>query len=213
MKTFASLIILLVVPFTAATQAQTTVEKTNPYPNELPSLKLYRDAKWNSLRPYVSTEDEIHRVLGQPEPFYDELLRTEIAGYDGGFNWTIVVGIVGKGGDLPDTVIDRLDHITLYPKQRVSLVGADFSAFSITGFYNSKAKTTLYSDKFGLRYVVYAEDAADGSFHIGDLKLIEYGASQEATERLTHKPEGDAEQVVGRERRERVSQLDSSGDA
>src|SRR5439155_15614745 len=126
MKTFASLIILLVVAFTAATQAQTTVENKTSYPNELPSLKLYSDAKWNSLRPYVSTEDEIHKVLGKPVPFYDEILRTEVAGYDGGFNWTIVVGIVGKGGTLPDIVVDRLDHITLYPKRRVSLVGADF---------------------------------------------------------------------------------------
>jgi hypothetical protein len=206
MKVVPGLIIsLLLVAFTSATRAQTTVENKNPCPNELPTLKLYRDAKWNSLRPYVSTEREIHKLLGEPKPFYDELLRTDVAGYDGGFNWTIVVGIVGKGGDLPDTVVDRLDHITLYPNQRVSLVGADFSAFSITGFYNSKAKTTLYSDKFGLRYVVYAEDAADGSFHIGDLKLIEYGAAEEATLKLTHKPDGDAQQIVGPERRERIS--------
>jgi hypothetical protein len=189
MKTVVCLIALVILALTCAAQSKPMVANSNDrYPNELPTLKLYRDAKWNSLRPYVSTEDEIHGVLGKPVPFYDEILRTEVAGYDGGFNWTIVVGIVGKGGTLPDIVVDRLDHITLYPKRRVSLVGADFSAFSITGFYNSKAKTTLYSDKFGLRYVVYAEDAADGSFHTGDLKLIEYGASEDETQRLTNKP-------------------------
>ncbi len=189
MKTVVCLIALVIGAFTCVAQSKPTVAKGNDrYPNELPTLKLYRDAKWNSLRPYVSTEDEIHKVLGKPVPFYDEILRTEVAGYDGGFNWTIVVGIVGKGGTLPDIVVDRLDHITLYPKRRVSLVGADFSGFSITGFYNSKAKTTLYSDKCGLRYVVYAEDAADGSFHTGDLKLIEYGASEDETQRLTRKP-------------------------
>ena len=189
MKAIACFISLLFASVAWAAQAQVAAaDDKNPYPNELPSLKLYRDAKWNSLRPYVSTEDEIHRVLGKPVPFYDEILRTNVAGYDGGFNWTIVVGIVGKGGALPDIVVDRLDHITLYPKRRVSLIGADFSAFSITGFYNSKAKTTLYSDKFGLRYVIYAEDAADGSFHAGDLKLIEYGAAEDERERLTRKP-------------------------
>jgi len=189
LKAIACLISLLFASVACAAQAQVAAaDDKNPYSIELPSLKLYRDAKWNSLRPYVSTEDEIHKVLGKPVPFYDEILRTEVAGYDGGFNWTIVVGIVGKGGTLPDIVVDRLDHITLYPKRRVSLVGADFSGFSITGFYNSKAKTTLYSDKCGLRYVVYAEDAADGSFHTGDLKLIEYGASEDETQRLTRKP-------------------------
>jgi hypothetical protein len=213
MKLFAGLITLLIVAFTSAIQPQTTVGNINPYPNELPTLKLYRDAKWNSLRPYVSTEGEIHRVLGKPVPFYDELLRTEVAGYDGGFDWTIVVGIVGKGGNLPNTVVDRLDHLTLYPKRRVSLIGADFSAFSITGFYNSNAKTTLYSDKFGLRYVLYAEDAADGRFHIGDLKLIEYCAPDAETDKLTGKPNSDAEQIVGPERRLRTLHHHWSGAA
>jgi len=155
----------------------------------LPTLKLYRDAKWKSLRPYVSTQEQVHKVLGEPVPFYDELLRTDVAGYDGGFNWTIVVGIVGKGGDLPDSVVDRLDNLKLYPKTRVSLVGADFSAFMPMSVHNdSGADTTHYYDRCGLRYVVYAEDALDGRFHVGDLKSITYGASNEDFEKLTRKP-------------------------
>src|SRR5215471_4828749 len=181
MKTIVSLVVLVLVAFVCVGQTKSTVANDNPYPNELPTLKLYPDAKWKSLRPYVSTQEQVHKVLGEPTPFYDELLRTDVAGYDGGFGWTIVVSIVGKGGDLPDSVVDRLGYLTLYPKRRVSLIGADFSAFSTNSIDNSPDKTTIYSDKFGLRYVVYAEDAPDGRFHIGDLKKIEYGASDEDT--------------------------------
>jgi hypothetical protein len=198
MKMFAGLIVLLIVAFTSATQALTTVaQDKNPYPNELPTLRLHRDAKWNSLRPYVSTEDEIHKVLGKPVPFYDETSRSYVAGYEVDFGWTIVVAIVGKGGNLPDSVVDRLEEITLYPKQRVSLIGADFYGFSKNKIlYNSDTKLTVYSDKFGLQYVVYAEDAADGRFHVGDLKLIKYGASDAATKRLTGIPDSDTEQSL-----------------
>lgn len=37
-----------------------------PYPNELPILKIYEQAKWNSLNPYVSTVDDIEKALGKP---------------------------------------------------------------------------------------------------------------------------------------------------
>jgi hypothetical protein len=215
MKMIACLIALLVAAFTCIAQPKQTVAgDRNPYPNELPTLRLYSSAKWKSLRPYVSTEGEIHKVFGEPVPFYDEQLRSNVAGYEDNFGWTVVVAIIGKGGDLPDSVVDRLDRLTLYPKSRVSLIGADFSAFSKNQIlYNSDVQLTVYSDKFGLRYFVYAEDAIDGRFHVGDLKFIEYGPSDAETKKLTGKPDGDAEQIVGRERRERVSQLDSSGAA
>ena len=190
MKVIASLILLLVVAFACAGQTKpTAAESANPYPNELPTLRLFGNSKLKSLRPYVSTQEQVHKVLGEPAPFREWLRPTEVvAGYDFQFDWTIVVAIVGKGGDLPDSVVDRLDHLTLYPKQRVSLIGADFSAFTVDAIlYNSDLKLTVYSDKSGLRYVVYAEDAADGTFHVGDLKFIVYGASDEAIETVTRK--------------------------
>jgi hypothetical protein len=186
----ASFILLLVVGFGYAGQTKpTAAEGENPYPNELPTQKLFASSKLKSLRPYVSTQEQVHKVLGEPSPFHDWLQPTEVvAGYDFQFDWTIVVTIVGKGGDLPNSVVDRLDHLTLYPKRRVSLVGADFSAFTVGALlYNSDLKLTVYSDKFGLRYVVHAEDAANGAFHVGDLKFIVYGASDQATETLTFK--------------------------
>jgi hypothetical protein len=199
MKVIACLISLLFASVTCAAQAQVAAaDDKNPYPNELPTLKLYRDAKWKSLRPYISTEEDIQKVLGTPARVYNQQLRTDVAGYDGDSDWTIFVPLVGEGGDLPDSVVDRLDEIVLYPKRRVSLIGADFSAFSSNSvLYHSDAKTTVYSDRFGLRYVVYAEDATDGSFHTGDLKLIEYGASEDERERLTRKPNAQPNKSLG----------------
>jgi hypothetical protein len=85
-------------------------------------------------------------------------------------------------------VAGRALHITLYPKKRVSLVGADFSAFKGVGTYTGHdEESTDYYDKFGLRYVVYAKDTADGRFHAGDLKLITYGPSNGETEKYTNK--------------------------
>ncbi len=187
MKMIVTLITVLLAALTCAGQTKPTVSaEREPYPNELPTLKFYRDAKWNPLRPYVSTDAEIRKVLGKPVAVYDELLKEHVAGYEDDFDWTIVVSVVGRGGELPEFVVDRLDSITLYPKRRVSLVGADFSAFFPMSIRNrSGGDTTVYYDKFGLRYVVYAEDAPDERFHIGDLKSITYGASREDTQKYT----------------------------
>jgi hypothetical protein len=80
-------------------------------------------------------------------------------------------------------VAGRVLSIELYPKKRVSLVGADFSAFRGATYTGRDEETTSYYDKFGLRYVVFEKDTANGRFHAGDLKRIEYGPSDEATEK------------------------------
>ena len=188
MKTVACLIALVIAAFTCVAQSKLTVANGNDrYPNELPTLKLYRDAKWNSLRPFVSTDDDIVRIFGKPVRVYNGILKKDVSADQDDFNWTIVVSLVGKGG-FPDSVVDRLFDITLYPKRRVSLVGADFSAFhSILNRGGPDGEYIDYYDGFGLRYSVYNEDAADGRFHKGDLKQISYGASEEETETLTRK--------------------------
>jgi hypothetical protein len=189
MKTILSIIVLFLSTATCIAQTRVSAaEDNNPYPNELATLKLYREAKWKSLRPFVSTDADIRKILGKPVAIYDELLRSYVAGYDDDFDWTIVVSVVGKGGEVPDSYVDRLEHIELFPKRRVSLVGADFSAFASMSVRDRSApETTVYYDKFGLRYVIYAEDASDGHFHTGDLKRIIYGSSREDYERVTHK--------------------------
>ena len=171
--------------FAAAQAGQSPSKAGRPYPNELPTLKIYEQAKWNSLKPYVSTVDDIEKVLGKPVAVYDDLLHTYDAGFQDDPDWTIVIDVVGKGGDLPDSVAGRISDINLYPKRRVSLVGADFSAFRGYTYRERNEEGTVYYDKFGLRYVVYEKDSADGRFHAGDLARIIYGPSDEATAKLT----------------------------
>jgi hypothetical protein len=92
----------------AAQAGQSPSKGGCPYPNELPTLKIYEQAKWNSLKPYVSTVDDIKKVLGKPVAVYDELLHTDVAGFQDDPDWTIVVDVVGEGGELPDSVAGRV---------------------------------------------------------------------------------------------------------
>jgi hypothetical protein len=160
--------------------------KGNPYPNELPNLKIYESAKWKSLTPYTSTVEDVKQLLGKAKPVYDELLKTYVAGYEDP-DWTIVVNVVAENAGLPASVFGRILTVELHPNKRLSLVGADFSAFRSATYAGSDGSFTSYYDKFGLRYVVYEEDSADGRFKAGDLKRIDYGPSDENTEKFSTK--------------------------
>ena len=61
MKTIVALIAVLFATSTCAAQAKPfSAEQRNPYPNELPTLKLYRDAKIGRI--YEGTSN-MQRVL------------------------------------------------------------------------------------------------------------------------------------------------------
>ncbi len=175
--TFCALV--FVVPQTGRSLSK----NESPYPNELPNLRLYQRSRWKSLRPYISTIDDVERVLGKPVAVYDETLSTYVAGFQNDPNWVILIDVVGKDGDLPDSVAGRLLSFELHPKRRVSLAGADFSAFRGATFTGRDEETTSYYDRFGLRYVVFEKDTANGRFHAGDLKRIEYGPSDDETKK------------------------------
>jgi hypothetical protein len=170
----------------AAQGGQSPSKVKSPYPNELPTLKLYQEAKWNSLKPLVSTIDDVEKLLGEPVPVADDRLHGDF-GFEYDPDWTIVISVVGKGGELPDSLAGRVFHITLYPKKRVSLVGADFSAFRGATYTGHDEETTSYYDKFGLWYSVYAKSTADGRFHPGDLEYVMYGPSDEARAKHSNK--------------------------
>lgn len=183
------LINVLVITFVAlaVAAAQTESQSKQPrYPNELPNLKLYQDAKWNALKPYVSTADDADKLLGKPVRVFDYRLQRDDWGYDCDPDWTIFVDVLGGDPDLADSVRDRVVHVYLNPKKRISLVGADFSAFKSYSYMDSRDPNvggTVYYDKSGLRYSVYAKDTPDGRFHAGDLESIIYGPSDEETAR------------------------------
>lgn len=179
---------LLAPAFVVGQAQQVSPDSESRYPNELPKLKLYRDAKWSSIQPYVSTFADVDRILGEPLLVYDDDLHGYVEGYKYDPDWTIVVNYLAKGGDLPDSVAGHVSHITLYPKKRVSLVGTEIPvAFIRYSYTDRKGEGTVYYDKRGLRYSVYAKDSADGRFHAGDLNQIVYGPSEEDTEKYTNK--------------------------
>jgi hypothetical protein len=192
MNKLTSLIVFMfcTLAFVTGQAGQAPSPSESPYPNELPNLKLYQQAKWNTLRPFVSTIDDIVKVFGRPMPVYDNQLQTYVGGYEDDPDWTIMISIVDKGGHMPDSMTGRLDAIELYPKKRVSLVGVDFPSCFYRDVYtdsrDSNIEVTGYYDKFGLRYSVYSKDSADGRFHAEDLKSIIYGPSNEDIEKYTH---------------------------
>ena len=187
MNKLSNLLVFMLCAFALVT-AQTghsSFKSESSYPNELPNLKLHEQAKWGALKPYVSTIDDVERLLGEPVAVYDELLHTYVAGFQDDPDWTIMIDVVGGGGNLPDSVAGRVLSIELYPKKRVSLVGANFSAFRGATYTGPDEETTSYYDSFGLRYVVFEKDTANGRFHAGDLKRIDYGPSDEATAKFS----------------------------
>jgi len=189
MKQIVSIILFTFCILVASSAGQLPSKSESPYPNELPNLRIYQEAKWNALRPFVSTEDDIRKLLGKAVAVYDEALHTYVPGYQDDPEWTIVISVVDKGGSLSDSVAGRVYDITLYPKKRISLLGADFSAFRGDTVIDQQGneESTAYHDEFGLLYVVWAKDTADGRFHAGDLKEIIYGPSREDIEKYEKK--------------------------
>lgn len=179
-----ALFILLVAPLVAA-QSERSSTAVSRYPNELPVLQLYQQAKWKAIQPYVSTQADVDRILGQPVSLYQKSRGQYVNGYEDDPDWTIIVSYLGKGGDVPASAEGRVSHIYVYPKKRISLKRADFppifKRLSLRGGHDGE--TTVYYDEFGLRYSVHEADSADGSIRAGDLEVIIYGPSEADVEK------------------------------
>ena len=186
MEKLTCIVVFMLLAATLITaQADHSSKAGSPYPNELPNLKLYQQAKWKAIQPYISNRADVDRILGEPVSVYQKSFGGYVNGYEDDPDWTIVVFYLGKGGDLPASLEGRVSDITLYPKKRVSLKGAEFPpAFrKYSSRDDADVQTTVHYDEFGLRYSVYATESTDGSFHAGDLKLIIYGPSNADTEK------------------------------
>jgi hypothetical protein len=94
---------LCALSLVAGQSGQSASKVESPYPNELPTLKLYEEAKWNSLKPYNSTIDNVEKLLGKPVPLFDDRLHDDF-GFDYDPDWIIVINVVGARKDLPDSV-------------------------------------------------------------------------------------------------------------
>jgi hypothetical protein len=182
----AILLFFTLALFVVVARAQSgSSNKKSPYPNELPGLALYRESKWKSIEPYVSTRADVERVLGEPMPVYSESMRAWTMGYEYDHDcpdWRIIIVYIGEGGSLPDSLVGHVLNIRLEPKRRVSLKDTVFPEVFLKGYSKdrvNKKEFFTYDDSDGLHYSVSAKDSADKRIHKGDLEVIIYGASEE----------------------------------
>jgi hypothetical protein len=103
---------LVALTFTVGHAQQSPTEGQIRYPNELPLLKLYQEARWKPIVPYVSTKEDVEKVLGEPVLIGAEDSAARVFGYAYDPDWTIVVSYVG---DPVDAIVGRVAEITLRP--------------------------------------------------------------------------------------------------
>jgi hypothetical protein len=152
-------------------------------------LKLYEAAQWKTIEPYISTKEDVRKILGQPKPVFVRRFTSGVVGFDYDPDWTIVITYWGRGCCIPKSLIGTVANITLYPKKQVSLKDMVFlPAFKTSNYYvdfgDGGQETQSYTDDFGLSYSIYRKDDPDGQFFVGDLESITYGASRETEKRL-----------------------------
>jgi hypothetical protein len=136
------------------------------YPNELQGFRFY--AKYLApLRPGVSNEDEVRRVLGT-EPVKRK-------------GWTIVPTYTGKSGPaVYDPRLGPLYEIIIRPDGVIPMSAVKFSP-SFDHCHTSVSEINIsfdvYSDRFGLEYWLHEEDSKWGKK--GDLYRIVYGSHRQ----------------------------------
>jgi hypothetical protein len=167
--TLLALFVLLPVAMTGQIQS----ERNIPYPNELPHFKLYEKAKWKELQPLISTEEDVHRILGDVR-----------ASYEFDPDWLILLSFVGKGSSTngrlwPESLTGRVSNIMLRPRKRISFKKVVFPATFKKGYgsaSHTKSAWHVYSDGSGLQYYIFSNKVE--GHEVGDLYKIEYGASE-----------------------------------
>ena len=174
-------VILLVVAIPVATHL--TGAPHELYPNELPGFKLFAHARWNALRPFISTQAEAFALLGPPQPVL----------YDVDDDWQMIIMYIGEGSCIdkpwPSFLKERISEIRLMPRRRVSFSTVRFprvftrSEGGIT--HHAVDRVLSYTDAHGLKYEVWDGSSDDGSIRTGDLKAIVYGPSRKVYQSMT----------------------------
>jgi hypothetical protein len=150
------------------------------YPNELKGFELFKSGKWKTLVPFVSTKEDVEKILGQD-------CRK---GCDYSENWRIEIQFVEQSlralgkEQIPcvfDKYLGKYESISFYPKKRTGKKHLRFGKVFTYGWgetYDSEEPDVgHYSDKYGLTYRVYHDVKASRSLRKGDLIAISYGIS------------------------------------
>ena len=166
-------------------RGQTSSASKAKYPNELASLKLYDESSWKAILPYESTKEDVESLLGPAKPimnkrFYVQNQNDYWAGYEMANGWILIVTYLAKGG-VPENLIGRVSHITLYPTLKVEVRNTDIpKTLENYSLQENGVRKCVYFDEFGLRYTFKLTTGPELI-----LESVRYGVSDERERTLT----------------------------
>ena len=162
------------------------------YPNELKGFELFRNGKWKSLKPLISTKEDVEKIFGM-DCFngcdYDENWRVEIMYISQ--CWTYA-GTEKLTPTVAEEMIGKYSNLNFYPKKRIKRwqlkFGKQFESRGGGGASDASPSIyDIYSDSLGLNYEISAENTEDGKYHKGDLISVIYGWSDSDYEKYKNK--------------------------
>lgn len=148
------------------------------YSNEIKGFEIFKRGKWKSLKPFVSTKEDVIKIFGQD--------CSKLCDYDE--NWRFQVIYVGQCSSyseskkawvprVDDEMLGKYSNIIFYPKKQIKhnklRFGKDFSKFQQEVSHSLPRKTIIYTNNKGLIYKVAGENVK-GKYQKGDLVLIIY---------------------------------------
>lgn len=151
------------------------------YPNEVRGFELFKNGKWKTLIPFVSTKKDVKKIFGQDCQ----------GGCDYDENWRVKtqfikqVSIALEKGTIPcvsEEFIGKYQRISFYPKKRVKKNQLHFGkgfvgCYGAITFDSSVPDSEYYNDEYGLVFEFYVEAKKSENIRKGDLVAIHYGAS------------------------------------
>lgn len=147
------------------------------YPNELKGFELFKKGDWKSLKPLISTKEDVIKIFGQD--------CSESCDYDE--NWQFQVIYIEQCSSYSESkkkwiprvaeeMLGKYEEIRFSPKKRIKKSNLKFGK----KFRGSQVKTSSsilminYTDAYGLVYTFSRENTFDRQYRKGDLLSISY---------------------------------------
>ena len=162
------------------------------YPNELKGYGLFKHGNWKSLKPFVSTKEDVVKIFGQSCE----------KGCDYDQNWRMQVVYIGQCSSYSESekkfvsrvsedLLGKYSNIIFYPKKRIRRNSLKFSKkFSSSEQLTTHAipsHTKHYWDSEGLIYTFSAGNTYNGEFRKNDLMNIMYSWTDSEYEKYKSK--------------------------
>jgi hypothetical protein len=166
------------------------------YPNELKGFELFKDGKWKSLVPFVSTKEDVKKVFGSD--------CKKGCNYDK--DWKVTVEYVSQYWQSPtfapcisEELLGKVERIYFFPKKSVSMKDVIFpDTFQNRTFEvdHKISPKTAYFDSDGLVYMLLANNfdeywqkqgQTSSKYKSNDLLFIYYRISENEAGKIKDK--------------------------